>query len=149
MLAPGKRKVALPGQRGASVDPKLTRAKACLVRAFERYELIAVLLRDDLGRLKAGQSIRLSDLAEVARKTFLRVHKGDRLNEADCRVSAESFENDVFFALSAGQRKLVELYKSGGNDQGYMLVISGNEVRWEKCPERIERFISEQIEALP
>lgn len=70
------------------------------------------------------------------------------LDRKDKQNSIESFRSDVVHALGSGiQLKLVSLFKSGDNSEGFMLLIGDNAVRWEKRPDDIKKFINAEATA--
>lgn len=107
---------------------------------YNSWELPHIFLDQKLNSLDGP--VKINDLAELAKRTFLAVHanKGG-LNPNDPRFSSKAFRNIALHAIAVLQHKLIELFQRRKNDSGYMLLVSSTDVRWSKWREGMEEFI--------
>ena len=109
----------------------------------EEWELSYILLTQGLNRSEGR--VLLADLDKLARETFLEGRKKEKdFNPDDPQFSLETFRHDVLHALSSLQVNLLNIFKEGYNPEAYMLLVSEEDVRWEKWREGIEKFLAKE-----
>jgi hypothetical protein len=132
-------------QRGTTVDREFAELMERLQAAYEPWDLMRILLTQKLNRFDTP--VKLGDLASLARATFLDLHKHEAVDAANPRFSPEAFRKDVLNVLSGAQGRLVDFYKNGANSQGFMLLLSGDAVRWAQWRHGIEKAVAEETAA--